>query len=170
MNRGWQLRRWRQVSLPAQPFPPPEDSRAIEVKAHDAYVAAINSNDIDTFMEMVTDDIVYQAPVEPEIVGKDAVRKWGASYFGAYHTHWAKTLIGLRSMVIGHSSDTPMVRPTRTGGRAPSAPIGAKASTSIGGARTANGAWRSTAGVRISGRVRESRLKPFIFRFRRDSP
>jgi ketosteroid isomerase-like protein len=44
---------------------------------------AINSNDTETLMAELTDDIVYQAPNEPEIVGKDAVRKWVAKYFDA---------------------------------------------------------------------------------------
>ena len=64
-----------------------------------AYVAAINSNDTETLMADLTDDIVYQAPSEPEIVGKDAVRKWVAGYFDAYRTTWEKTSIGIT--VIG---------------------------------------------------------------------
>jgi ketosteroid isomerase-like protein len=69
------------------------DTKSIEAAAHGAYVAAINSNDIDTLMADVTDDIVYQAPHEPEIVGKDAVRKWATDYFGAYRTRWEKKSI-----------------------------------------------------------------------------
>jgi ketosteroid isomerase-like protein len=41
----------------------------------------------------LTDDIVYQSPGEPEIVGKAAVRKWIAAYFGSIRTHWEKTSI-----------------------------------------------------------------------------
>lgn len=67
---------------------------SIEVAAHGAYVAAINSNDTDTLMSDMTDDIVYQAPGEPEIIGKDAVRRWVAGYFDAYRTKWQKTSIG----------------------------------------------------------------------------
>lgn len=70
-----------------------------EAAAHGAYVAAINSNDTETLMADLTDDIVYQAPGEPEIIGKDAVRKWVAGYFGAYRTKWEKTSIGFT--VIG---------------------------------------------------------------------
>jgi len=72
----------------------PLDVKAIEAAAHGAYVAAINSNDTDTLMADVTDNIVYQAPHEPEIVGKAAVRKWVAAYFGGYKTTWRKTSIG----------------------------------------------------------------------------
>ncbi len=72
----------------------PTDTKAVEAAAHGAYVAAINSNDTEKLMAALTDDIVYQSPHEPEIVGKDAVRKWVAGYFGAYRTRWEKTSIG----------------------------------------------------------------------------
>jgi len=74
----------------------------IERAAHGGYVAAINSNDTDTLMAVLTDDIVYQSPGEPEIVGKAAVRKWVAAYFGAFRTHWEKTSIGFT--VAGNSA------------------------------------------------------------------
>jgi ketosteroid isomerase-like protein len=70
------------------------DNKSIEQTAHGAYVAAINSNDADTLLADLSDDIVYQSPGEPEIVGKAAVRKWLAKYFGASRTHWEKTSIG----------------------------------------------------------------------------
>jgi ketosteroid isomerase-like protein len=70
------------------------DNKSIEHEAHGAYVAAINSNDVDTLLADLTDDIVYQSPGEPEIIGKTAVRKWLAGYFGAFHTRWEKTSIG----------------------------------------------------------------------------
>lgn len=73
----------------------PIDTTSVESAAHGAYVAAINSNDTDTLVADLTDNVVYQAPHEPEIIGKDAVRKWVASYFGAYRTLWEKTSIGL---------------------------------------------------------------------------
>ena len=70
------------------------DVQAIEKAAHGGYVAAINSNDVDTLMSDLTDDIVYQAPGAPEVVGKAAVKAWVVSYFGAYRTRWRKTSIG----------------------------------------------------------------------------
>ncbi len=72
----------------------PTNMKSVEAAAHGAYVAAINSNDTETLMADLTDDIVYQAPSEPEIIGKDAVRNWVAGYFGAYRTKWEKTSIG----------------------------------------------------------------------------
>lgn len=71
-----------------------EDVAAIEKAAHEGYVNAINSNDLDTLMETLTDDIVYQAPGAPEVVGKEAVREWLAGYIAAYNTKWEKTSIG----------------------------------------------------------------------------
>lgn len=57
----------------SSPSGAPADIKAIEKAAHDGYVAAINSNDVDTLMAVMTDDIVYQAPGAPEVVGKAAV-------------------------------------------------------------------------------------------------
>lgn len=73
---------------------PGSDAVAVEAAAHGAYVTAINSNDTDKLMAVIADDVVYQAPNEPELVGKAAVRKWVATYFGGYATKWQKTSIG----------------------------------------------------------------------------
>ena len=63
--------------------------------AHDAYVAAINANDVERVAAVLTDDVVYQAPHEPEIAGKDAVTAWVKAYFDAYSTKWEKTTLEL---------------------------------------------------------------------------
>ena len=68
------------------------DAKLIEAAAHEGYVTAINSNDVETLMADLTDDIVYQAPNEPEIIGKAAVRKWVADYFGSVSNQLAKDL------------------------------------------------------------------------------
>lgn len=60
-------------------------------RAHEAYVAAINSNDLDTFLDMLTDDAVFMAPNSPRRVGKQAIREWAEPYLDAYHIHWDKT-------------------------------------------------------------------------------
>ena len=67
----------------------PANTAAAE-QAHVAYLAAINSNDIDKFQMTITDDIVYVAPNLPEIVGKAAVNAWVSDYFAAYRTVWVK--------------------------------------------------------------------------------
>ncbi len=58
--------------------------------AHQAYVRAINSNNLDSLLSILTDDVVYLAPNEPPYVGKAAVRPWLEGYFAAYKTHWDK--------------------------------------------------------------------------------
>jgi ketosteroid isomerase-like protein len=73
---------------------PAASTEAIEHAAHGGYVAAINSNDVETLMGSLTDDIVYQAPGGPEVIGKAAVRTWVAGYLAAYRTRWEKTSIG----------------------------------------------------------------------------
>lgn len=60
-------------------------------QAHDAYVAAINSNDLDTFLDMLTDDAVFMPPNSPRLVGKQAISEWAEPYLDAYRIHWEKT-------------------------------------------------------------------------------
>jgi len=61
--------------------------------AHDVYLAAINSNDLDTFLDAVTDDIVFIAPNSPVMVGKAEVGPWVGGYFEAVETKWEKTSV-----------------------------------------------------------------------------
>lgn len=70
------------------------DIAAIEAAAHGGYVDAINTNDAEKLRAILTDDVVYQAPGAPEIVGKAAVGEWVAGYFAAYQTKWEKTSLG----------------------------------------------------------------------------
>lgn len=58
---------------------------------HHAYVAAINSNDTDRILALLSDDIVFQVPGEPELIGKEAVRTWAANFFTGFEAHWNKT-------------------------------------------------------------------------------
>jgi ketosteroid isomerase-like protein len=85
------------VATPAMATP--AQTKTIEHAAHDAYVAAINSNDLERFLSRVTDDVVFQAPGTPEIVGKKALRDWAAAYLAACQTHWDK--ISLSFTVTG---------------------------------------------------------------------
>lgn len=88
--------------------------------AHDAYVKAINSNDLETIMGMLTEDVVFLAAHEKPYVGKSAVRPWVKGYLDAFKTQWEKT--NLEFVVAGEwaferysykSTDTP-----RAGGAA----------------------------------------------------
>ena len=38
-------------------------------QAHEAYVTAINSNNLDTLLGVLTEDVVFLAPQEPVMVG-----------------------------------------------------------------------------------------------------
>jgi ketosteroid isomerase-like protein len=58
--------------------------------AHEAYVTAINSNNLETLLGVLTDDVVFLAPGEPVMVGKAAVRPWLEAYLKAFKTRWDK--------------------------------------------------------------------------------
>ena len=59
-------------------------------QAHEAYVTAINSNNLEILLNMLTTDVVFLSPNEPVMVGKAAVRPWLKSYLNAYKVHWDK--------------------------------------------------------------------------------
>lgn len=68
-----------------------ETPRQAVYKAHDAYLAAINSNSLQMFLGTVTDDIVFIAPNAPVMEGKAQVGAWVGGYFEAVETSWEKT-------------------------------------------------------------------------------
>jgi ketosteroid isomerase-like protein len=83
-------------------------------QAHEAYTSAINSNDVDSILELLTDDVVFLAAHAPPMIGKADLRQWLEGYVGAFQTHWDKTVEEL--VVTGewaferyhyHSTDTP---------------------------------------------------------------
>jgi ketosteroid isomerase-like protein len=65
-------------------------SDAAAHKAHEAYVKAINSNNLEILLEMLTDDVVFMAAHAKPFVGKAAVRPWLEGYLKAYKTNWDK--------------------------------------------------------------------------------
>ena len=67
-------------------------SQAAATQAHEAYVAAINSNKIDRWMAALSDDVVYLVPNRGAIVGKPEVGSWLAGYLQESTTHWSKVL------------------------------------------------------------------------------
>jgi ketosteroid isomerase-like protein len=69
------------------------DADAAAHAAHDAYIDAINANNVDNFLATVTDDLVYLPPNSAAIVGKSDVGPWVQAYFEAFHTEWVKTTI-----------------------------------------------------------------------------
>ena len=62
-------------------------------EAKSAYLAAINSNDLDTFLAAVTEDIVMLPPNAPPMTGKTEVGPWVQGYFDAVRTSWQKETI-----------------------------------------------------------------------------
>lgn len=62
---------------------------------HHAYVGAINSNDTDRILALMSDDIVFQVPGEPELIGKEAIAAWANGFFAAFEAHWDKTELAL---------------------------------------------------------------------------
>jgi ketosteroid isomerase-like protein len=73
---------------PAVSSEPATDSTAH--LAHAAYTAAINSNNLDSLMAMMTEDVVFLAAHSPPIIGKAAVRDWAEGYLQAFTTSWDK--------------------------------------------------------------------------------
>lgn len=57
---------------------------------HHAYVDAINSNDTDRILTLLSEDVVFQVPGEPELIGKAAVREWAEGFFAGFEAHWDK--------------------------------------------------------------------------------
>ena len=58
---------------------------------HHNYVAAINSNDTDRILALMSEDVVFQVPGEPELVGKAAIAAWANGFFAAFEAAWDKT-------------------------------------------------------------------------------
>lgn len=59
-------------------------------QAHANYVAAINSNTLETLLGVLTEDVVFMAPNDKPYVGKAAVKPWLVAYLKAFKTHWDK--------------------------------------------------------------------------------
>lgn len=59
-------------------------------KLHADYVDAINSNDTDKVMALLSEDIVFQVAGEPELVGAEAISEWAESFFEAFEAHYTK--------------------------------------------------------------------------------
>lgn len=62
---------------------------------HHAYVAAINSNETDRILALMSEDVVFQVPGEPELVGKEAIAQWANGFFAAFEAAWDKTELAL---------------------------------------------------------------------------
>ncbi len=67
-----------------------ESDDAAAHQVHGDYVTAINSNNLELLLAILTEDVVFLSAGEPVMVGKDAVRPWLEGYFNAFKTHWDK--------------------------------------------------------------------------------
>ena len=65
-------------------------SDAAAHRAHEAYVTAINSNNLETLLGVLTEDVVFMAAHEAPMVGKAAVKPWLEGYMAAFKTQWDK--------------------------------------------------------------------------------
>ena len=65
-------------------------SDAAAHQVHEAYVSAVNSNDLETLLDILTEDVVFQVPNEKPYVGKAALTPWLEGYIANYRTHWEK--------------------------------------------------------------------------------
>jgi lysylphosphatidylglycerol synthetase-like protein (DUF2156 family) len=72
-------------------------SDAAAHQAHEAYVTAMNSNNVDSLLGTLTDDVVLLSPHEPAMVGKAAVRPWIEGY-----ARWAPVEDSGWGLVIYH--------------------------------------------------------------------
>lgn len=70
----------------------PADREGAVRLAHEAYVAAINSNRADQWMATVAEDVVYLVPNQAAIVGRGAVGAWASRYLQEVTTHWTKSV------------------------------------------------------------------------------
>jgi tryptophan-rich sensory protein len=56
--------------------------------AHQAYLTAINSNDLQNLLDVLTEDVVLMVPNDQPYVGKPAVRLWIAESLRTSRRHW----------------------------------------------------------------------------------
>jgi ketosteroid isomerase-like protein len=74
---------------------PSDDSAATQAalaRVHAAYVAGINANSVDAWVETLSDDVQYFVPNRKAIVGKSAVGAWVSKYLQEVTTRWTKTV------------------------------------------------------------------------------
>ena len=74
----------------------PSEVRAAIQRAHDGYVAAINTNRADRWLATLDDEVTYLVPNQPAIVSKTAVGAWVSRYLHEVTTVWTKTIVDLQ--------------------------------------------------------------------------
>ena len=64
-----------------------------------AFHQALRTNDLETFMSYVAEDVFFMPPGEPPVRGRDAVRKWMTGFLAQYRT--SSLTLADREVLIG---------------------------------------------------------------------
>jgi len=70
---------------------PDVDEAALGEELLTNYLTAINSGETDQPLQLMSDNVVFQYPGAPELIGKDAVQDWAQGYYDAIDSDWVKT-------------------------------------------------------------------------------
>jgi uncharacterized protein (TIGR02246 family) len=81
------------------PKAPPSATKADVERATVAFHEALRTNDAETFLSFVADDVVMMPPGEAPVRGKDALRAWYAVFLSQYRT--SSLTLGDREVFVG---------------------------------------------------------------------
>jgi uncharacterized protein (TIGR02246 family) len=73
--------------------------RAVVEGATTAFHQALRTNDLETFMSYVAEDVFFMPPGEPPVRGRDALRKWMTAFLGQYRT--SSLTLANREVLLG---------------------------------------------------------------------
>lgn len=73
--------------------------KVVVEEATAAFHQALRSNDLETFMAYVAEDVLIMPPGEPPVRGRDAVRTWMTNFLAQYRT--TSLTLGDREVVVG---------------------------------------------------------------------
>lgn len=73
--------------------------RAAVEGATAAFHQALRTNDLETFMSYVAEDVSFMPPGEPPVRGRDAVRQWLTGFLAQYHT--SSLTLADREVLVG---------------------------------------------------------------------
>ena len=77
----------------------PTDRAAVEA-ATAALHQALRTNDLETFMSHVSEDVFFMPPGEPPVRGRDALRTWMTGFLAQYRT--SSLTLADREVLVGH--------------------------------------------------------------------
>jgi len=91
------------TSCPVYESPISESDAAHAEAAHHAYTDVINANDLEAFLAMTTEDVVFLPPHGPRIVGQQSLREWATPYLEAYTVNWDKRVLEFTMLSPNHA-------------------------------------------------------------------